>query len=159
VTGRRLRSELRIRFVKVAEYQARGVIHFHAVIRLDAHAKDGFLPPPARYDAALLCDAIALAARAVRLDVPGPSRPVRLGFGRELDTRPIWREPFAATGRAGSRCGSELHRQVRHQGRRRPRPARHPHPARRRDRRAPLHRPPQAHGGGGVGPRHKGLDR
>ena len=58
VTQKELRSVLRIRYVKVAEYQARGVIHFHAVIRLDANTPDSFLPPPARYDAALLCDAI-----------------------------------------------------------------------------------------------------
>jgi hypothetical protein len=98
VTGKRLRAELRIRYVKVAEYQARGVVHFHAVIRLDANTKDGFVPPPARYTSALLCDAITLAARAVRLDVPGSGPLVRLGFGRELDTRSIWREDFAATG-------------------------------------------------------------
>ncbi len=98
VTGKTLRAELSIRFVKVGEYQARGVVHFHAVIRLDANVKDQFLPPPARYDAALLCDAIALAAKAVRLDVPGSGPRIRLGFGRELDRRPIWREPFAARG-------------------------------------------------------------
>jgi len=98
VTQKELRSVLRIRYVKVAEYQARGVIHFHAVIRLDANTPDGFVPPPARYDAALLCDAIALAARAVRLDVPGSGPWVRLGFGRELDRRPVWRQPFAASG-------------------------------------------------------------
>jgi hypothetical protein len=99
VTGRQLRHELSIRYVKVAEYQARGVVHFHAVIRLDANIKDAWLPPPARYTAALLCDAIALAARAVRLDVPGSGPRIRLGFGRELDVRPVWRQPFAASGK------------------------------------------------------------
>jgi hypothetical protein len=98
VTGKRLRAELRIRFVKVAEYQARGVVHFHAVIRLDASTRDGFMPPPARYDAALLIDAITLAARAVRIDVPGSGARIRLRFGRELDARSIWREGFAAAG-------------------------------------------------------------
>ena len=98
VTGRRLRAELGIRFVKVAEYQSRGVVHFHAVIRLDANAKDGYAPPPARYDAALLIDAIALAVKAVQLDVPGSGPRIRLRFGRELDARPIWRESFAASG-------------------------------------------------------------
>jgi len=99
VTGKQLRKELGIRFVKVAEYQARGVVHFHAVIRLDANAKDGYAPPPARYDAALLIDAIALAVKTVRLDVPGSGPRIRLRFGRELDARPIWRESFAASGR------------------------------------------------------------
>jgi hypothetical protein len=98
VTGRRLRAELGIRFVKVAEYQARGVVHFHAVIRLDASTKDGYAPPPARYDAALLIDAIALAVKTVRLDVPGSGPRIRLRFGRELDARPIWRESFATAG-------------------------------------------------------------
>ena len=32
--------------------------------------------------------------------VPGSGPHIRLRFGRELDTRPIWRQPFAATGRA-----------------------------------------------------------
>jgi hypothetical protein len=36
--------------------------------------------------------------RAVRLDVPGSGPLVRLGFGRELDRRPVWREDFAASG-------------------------------------------------------------
>jgi hypothetical protein len=100
VTRKTLKAELAIRYVKVAEYQARGVIHFHAVIRLDAHTKQGFTPPPARYTAALLCDAIALAAKAARITVPGSGPHIRLRFGRELDTRPIWRQPFADTGRA-----------------------------------------------------------
>ena len=46
VTQKTLRDQLRIRYVKVAEYQARGVVHFHAVIRLDAPGED-YQPPPA----------------------------------------------------------------------------------------------------------------
>ena len=65
VTQKTLRGQLRIRFVKVAEYQARGVVHFHAVIRLDAPGED-YQPPPSLYAAALLCDAIRQAAAAVR---------------------------------------------------------------------------------------------
>ena len=56
-------------------------------------------PAPARYDTALLCDAIDQAAKAVRLEVPGSGPRIWLGFGRELDRRPIWRQPFAATGK------------------------------------------------------------
>jgi Replication initiator protein, pSAM2 len=97
VTGKRLRAELAIQFVKVAEYQARGVVHFHAVIRLDAPG-DGYAPPPARYTVAMLTDAIALAVKAVQLDVPGSGPRIRLRFGRELDARPIWRESFATAG-------------------------------------------------------------
>ncbi len=99
ITGRQLRGQLRIRFVKVAEYQARGVVHFHAVIRLDAPG-DGYAPPPARYTARLLCDAIGqAAAAAARIDAPAGTGPrIRLGFGPQTDTRPVRRAPFAATG-------------------------------------------------------------
>ncbi len=66
VTQKALRTVVRIRYVKVAEYQARGVVHFHAVIRLDAPGED-YQPPPARYTADLLCDAIRQATAAVTL--------------------------------------------------------------------------------------------
>ena len=98
VTGKELRAAVRIRYVKVAEYQARGVVHFHAVIRLDAPGED-YQPPPARYTAALLCDAIGQAAAAVRVPADlGASRAVLLRFGTQTDTRPIHRDTIAGTG-------------------------------------------------------------
>ena len=66
ITHKQLRALVRIRYVKVAEYQARGVVHFHAVIRLDAPGED-YQPPPPGIDAAMLGDAIGQAAAAVRL--------------------------------------------------------------------------------------------
>jgi len=105
VTGKTLKSELAFSFVKVAEYQARGVVHFHAVIRLDAPGED-YAPPPARYTAAMLCEAIGQAVTAVRLAVDtGGSRtlgghgPVPLRFGQQTDARPVHREAIVATGR------------------------------------------------------------
>ena len=53
----------------MAEYQARGVVHFHAVIRLDAPGED-YQPPPPGIDAAMLCDAVRAAAAAVRIAQP-----------------------------------------------------------------------------------------
>jgi hypothetical protein len=41
---------VRVRFVKVAEYQARGIIHYHAVIRLDAATEQDYQPPPPGFD-------------------------------------------------------------------------------------------------------------
>jgi hypothetical protein len=84
VTQKELRAVLRIRYVKVAEYQARGVVHFHAVIRLDAPGDD-YQPPPARYTAALLCDAIGQAATVTVVTGSG----VPLGFGTQTDARAI----------------------------------------------------------------------
>jgi hypothetical protein len=88
VTQKTLRALLRIRFVKVAEYQARGVVHFHAVIRLDAPG-DGYQPPSAPYTADLLCDAIDQAAAAVRIVIEHDRQTLALGFGPQTDRRVI----------------------------------------------------------------------
>jgi hypothetical protein len=100
VTQKTLRTQLRIRFVKVAEYQARGVVHFHAVIRLDAKAED-YQPPPSRYDAALLCAAIGQAAAAVRLPVDHDGQVLALTFGapQGTDVRPIRQADVTGTGK------------------------------------------------------------
>jgi hypothetical protein len=48
--GKRLGVNLRRRYVKVYEFQARGVVHYHAVIRLDGYHPDcpGAIVPPDR---------------------------------------------------------------------------------------------------------------
>ena len=93
ITQKLLRSLVRIRFVKVAEYQARGVVHFHAVIRLDAPGED-YQPPPPGIDADMLSDAIGQAAAAVRLPVTASGGPALLTFGapQGTDVRPIRRD-------------------------------------------------------------------
>jgi hypothetical protein len=95
ITLKRLRAVVAIRYVKVAEYQARGVVHFHAIIRLDAPG-DYYQPPPPGIDAGMLCAAIRQAAAAVTITIgPGlddPDSPGRLlTFGAPLgtDVRPI----------------------------------------------------------------------
>ena len=96
ITQKELFAQVRIRFVKVAEYQARGVVHFHAVIRLDAPGED-YQPPPGRYTADLLCDAIDQAA-AVTLSVEHDDQVVMLGFGAQTDRRPVRRDTIVSTG-------------------------------------------------------------
>ncbi len=59
----------RLSFAKVAEFQRRGVVHFHALIRLDA-AGDDYAPPPISLTTADLADAIREAAGQVTLSVP-----------------------------------------------------------------------------------------
>src|SRR5690349_10230017 len=88
ITQKDLRALARIRFVKVAEYQARGVVHFHAVIRLDAPGED-YQPPPPGITADALCDAIGLAAAAAAAVIEHQDQAVRLGFGTQADTRII----------------------------------------------------------------------
>jgi len=78
----------RVSFVKVAEFQRRGVVHFHALIRLDGPSD--FDPPQIDVDAAVLSEAIRQAAAHVRLtvDMPDDSGLV-LRFGEQLDTQAV----------------------------------------------------------------------
>ena len=51
----RLAELVTVQYAKVAEYQQRGIVHFHALIRLDGpKTVDGFAPAPAGLTAALL---------------------------------------------------------------------------------------------------------
>ncbi len=87
--------------VKVAEYQARGVVHFHAVIRLDAPGED-YQPPPPGIDAAMLCDAVAPppppSASSSRRHRHRPHARLRRAAG--TDVRIIRRDDLAGTGQA-----------------------------------------------------------
>jgi hypothetical protein len=82
-----------VQYAKVAEYQLRGMVHFHALIRLDGpRTSDGFAPAPRAIGAAEIADLVRQAATSVRLTVPGvdsddPGR--TLAFGRQLDARPV----------------------------------------------------------------------
>ncbi|WP_214111072.1 replication initiator [Acrocarpospora catenulata] len=83
--------QVKVSFAKVAEYQARGVVHFHAVIRLDARTEDGTpLPPPEWATVQLLDGAIRSAAAAVRLTAPDLGQPTTdLVWGDQIDVKPI----------------------------------------------------------------------
>jgi hypothetical protein len=89
LTQREFRDHARISFAKVAEYQKRGAVHFHAVIRLDG-PEGSDTTPPAWATAELLTNAIRAAAAASRVDGPDiDGRSHTFGFGRQLDVRPI----------------------------------------------------------------------
>lgn len=79
----------KVSFMKVAEYQARGVVHFHVVIRIDG--PDGpTTTPPGYANHGLLEACLRRAARAVRVDVPDPAAGVRtMVFGRQVDVQAI----------------------------------------------------------------------
>jgi hypothetical protein len=92
VTQKELRSLVRLRFVKVAEYQARGVVHFHAIIRIDANTDDDtYAPPPDRWTADVLADAIQAAASAASVPacVGNTGNTLLVRFGAQTDTRII----------------------------------------------------------------------
>jgi hypothetical protein len=90
MTVKALSAQVRISFTRVAEYQRRGVVHFHAIIRLDG--PDGpSTTPPIWATTTLLTTAISRALYTVRVGTPAtanlPGR--RLAWGREHDIRPI----------------------------------------------------------------------
>ncbi|GGX16912.1 replication initiation protein [Streptomyces chartreusis] len=89
LTQRAFRQYARVSFAKVAEYQKRGAVHFHAVIRIDG-PEGGETPPPAWATAELLADAISTAAAHARVDGPVvDGRAHTFAFGRQLDVRTI----------------------------------------------------------------------
>jgi hypothetical protein len=96
-----LRRLVRVSYAKVAEFQRRGAIHFHAVIRLDAATEcrcPGCLAPPAQpFTATLLEDALRQSVPTVRVPCPsvagGPERYAR--WGEQLDVRNITRDEHA----------------------------------------------------------------
>ncbi|MGC5030165.1 replication initiator [Micromonospora sp. DT229] len=80
---------------KVAELQARGAVHFHAIARLDGiHPTDpaAVIPPPPGFTTTDLVDALRHAAAQIAFHTPPhPDRPEGwpISWGEQVDVRPI----------------------------------------------------------------------
>jgi len=93
------RSELskvvRVSYVKVAEFQRRGQVHYHAIIRLDGLDAAGEVTmPPEGFTVELVVEAIRAAAAGTRAPIPavatsGRVGPDAVGWGQQLDIRVI----------------------------------------------------------------------
>ncbi|WP_198587084.1 replication initiator [Glycomyces xiaoerkulensis] len=84
-----LNRAVRLSYAKVAEYQRRGLVHFHAAIRLDG-ADGPATAPPGWASKDTLAAAIRAAADAVTVATVRPDGSVlELGFGAQLDVRDI----------------------------------------------------------------------
>jgi hypothetical protein len=83
ISERQLRREVSVSYVKVAEYQRRGLVHFHLLIRLDAARPPAverlgvpwrlpyrITPPPEGYTVELLAQAIRNAVTHVQVPYP-----------------------------------------------------------------------------------------
>ncbi|MFC4942348.1 replication initiator [Pseudonocardia sp. GCM10023141] len=87
--------KLRVSYGKVAEYQRRGVVHFHALIRLDTvdlDDPDAILAPPADITAETLAELVAGSVTATGFRTPdyadtGHTWPI--AWGSQLDIRPV----------------------------------------------------------------------
>jgi hypothetical protein len=87
-----LARQVRVSYVKVAEFQRRGQVHYHAIVRLDGRAGDGqVVAPPVWATVDLLIAAVREAAAGVVAPVPGAALaggwagPAR--WGPQLDIR------------------------------------------------------------------------
>jgi hypothetical protein len=97
VTEGELRRLVRVSFAKVAEYQRRGAVHFHAIIRLDAATDCGcpacMASPPAGFTAELLERAIRQTATTVSVPCPMVDEDqgviLTARWGEQLDVRRI----------------------------------------------------------------------
>jgi hypothetical protein len=93
IPASRLGDVVTLQYAKVAEYQLRGLIHFHALIRLDGpKTDDGFAPAPDAASASFLALVVEQAVAAVHFDAPplyDEDVTRRLRFGRQVDARPI----------------------------------------------------------------------
>ena len=91
----RLVDPVRVAHGKAAEYQTRGAVHFHALLRLDGYDPadpDQLLPPPSVLTIADLDDAIRWAAQTISYRTPShPARPGgwTIAWGTEIDIRVI----------------------------------------------------------------------
>jgi hypothetical protein len=75
---------LRLSYVKVVEFQRRGSVHIHALVRIDVRGEE-LGPPPAGIDADMLVATLRTAARKVSAPAPGGADGKRLSWGRELE--------------------------------------------------------------------------
>ena len=89
VRVRDLASAVRLSYSKVAEYQRRGLVHFHAAIRLDG-PEGAASAPPAWATKEALAVAIRAAGRSASVETVRPDGSVlELAFGPQLDIRDI----------------------------------------------------------------------
>jgi hypothetical protein len=100
-----LRTQVRVAYAKVAEFQARGAVHVHAVIRLDG--PDGPDTAPAGGTTAQrLAEAVARTAARVAVTVEGPGgRELIIRWGSQIDTRPITRDRDGGDGQGAGVAG------------------------------------------------------
>nr|WP_256177183.1 replication initiator [Kitasatospora aureofaciens] len=108
LTQRTLRHHATLSYAKVAEYQKRGQIHFHTVIRLDGPTGPASTPP-AWATTELLDHAVRAAAKRTRVqhqhlsgageaDRAQPPEPSVFRFGRQIDVRAIRSTDFTGDG-------------------------------------------------------------
>ncbi|PSK93748.1 hypothetical protein CLV63_116155 [Murinocardiopsis flavida] len=91
VTASGVRDLLRVSYVKVSEFQKRGLVHLHLVIRLDGADPNGGIVAPASWaTAALLSSAVRRAVGAAAVALPSPDGRLRVAqWGSQFDVSDV----------------------------------------------------------------------
>jgi hypothetical protein len=93
VTQKAFREQVRVSYVKVSEYQHRGLVHLHAIIRLDRRMPDyrnGEIRPPAkRFTSELLEHALRATVEDVKVEVPAELGVGTIRWGQRLDVQQL----------------------------------------------------------------------
>jgi hypothetical protein len=84
MSAREAARRLRLSYVKVVEFQRRGSVHLHALVRADVR-DDEFGPAPDGIDVDMVAGALHIAARKVSSPRPGSDGEGRMAWGEQLD--------------------------------------------------------------------------
>jgi hypothetical protein len=104
ITQKRLHELVRVSYVKVSEYQRRGLVHLHPIIRLDRRMPDyragEIRAPDRRFTSELLEQALRAAAAAVKVEIPEELGVGTIRWGEQLDVEQLPTEDEERRGRA-----------------------------------------------------------
>jgi hypothetical protein len=93
MTQKRLHALVRVSYVKVSEYQRRGLVHLHPTIRLDrrmpTYRADELRPPDRRFTSDLLEQALRAAVRDVKVEAPEELGSMVVRWGEQLDVQQL----------------------------------------------------------------------
>jgi hypothetical protein len=93
ITQKRLREQVRVSYVKVSEYQHRGLVHLHPVIRLDRrmpdYRSDEVRPPDKRFTSELLEHAVRATVQDVKVEIPDELGTGMIRWGKQLDIQQL----------------------------------------------------------------------
>lgn len=91
MTTREVEKTIKLSFAKSAEFQRRGALHFHVVMRLDGVDESApFAPPPEEFTTDAFAEAVKRAAPAVRVACPTPDGgSAQVRWGEQLEVRVI----------------------------------------------------------------------
>ena len=88
MSAREAARSLRLSYVKVVEFQCRGSVHLHALVRADTRGDELGCSPPG-IDADKISAALHIAARKVTAPLPGSDGERRMAWGEQVDVTPV----------------------------------------------------------------------